>query len=221
MAKSLSEVPLPDGCAVIFDLDDTLYKERDFVISGFRVVAELVAGQEANALHERMVQLFDQRAGDVLEIVRQEFAIETDKSQLIQTIREHQPSIRLSNELKQLLTSLTEKGHPLGLITDGRSVTQRNKIRALSLQSWINEIAISEEVGAEKPLPKSFLRMQETFSGHPLAYVGDNLRKDFVAPNKLGWTTVCLLADEWNVHPQDFGSVPETNKPNYAIEQLA
>ncbi|MFT5465699.1 MAG: hypothetical protein ACI8UO_000794, partial [Verrucomicrobiales bacterium] len=27
----LSEIPIPEGCVVVFDLDDTLCPERDFV----------------------------------------------------------------------------------------------------------------------------------------------------------------------------------------------
>ena len=35
-------------------------------------------------------------------------------------------------------------------------------------------------------------------------YVGDNPVKDFLAPNKLGWMTVCLLDNGQNIHLQDF-----------------
>ena len=35
-------------------------------------------------------------------------------------------------------------------------------------------------------------------------YVGDNTAKDFVGPNTLEWTTVCLLDDGRNIHKQDF-----------------
>jgi putative hydrolase of the HAD superfamily len=47
--------------AIIFDIDDTLYPERDYVLSGYRAVADAFAGRlgEADAVHARMVALFD------------------------------------------------------------------------------------------------------------------------------------------------------------------
>ena len=33
-------------------------------------------------------------------------------------------------------------------------------------------------------------------------YIGDNPKKDFVAPNQLNWVTVGLRDDGRNIHPQ-------------------
>jgi putative hydrolase of the HAD superfamily len=35
-------------------------------------------------------------------------------------------------------------------------------------------------------------------------YIADNTQKDFVTPNKLGWTTICLLDNGHNIHKQNF-----------------
>lgn len=50
------------------------------------------------------------------------------------------------------------------------------------------------------------LKCYEKYPNSELAfyYVGDNTEKDFLAPNDLGWTTVCLLDDGRNIHKQDF-----------------
>ena len=34
-------------------------------------------------------------------------------------------------------------------------------------------------------------------------YVGDNTKKDFVTPNKLGWKTICLKDQGKNIHKQN------------------
>ena len=39
-------------------------------------------------------------------------------------------------------------------------------------------------------------------------YVGDNVKKDFITPNALGWKTICLKDDGRNIHKQDFTSTP-------------
>jgi putative hydrolase of the HAD superfamily len=50
-------------------------------------------------------------------------------------------------------------------------------------------------------------------------YVGDNTSKDFVAPNRLGWTTICLLDDGRNIHKQDF-SLPQDMLPQHKISKI-
>jgi putative hydrolase of the HAD superfamily len=35
-------------------------------------------------------------------------------------------------------------------------------------------------------------------------YIADNVKKDFITPNKLGWTTICLFDKGQNIHKQNF-----------------
>ena len=94
----------------------------------------------------------------------------------------------------------------LGIITDGYSIPQRNKFCALQLDRFIKEddLIISEEFGTEKPSKKNYLFFQHKYVNADFVYVGDNIKKDFVSPNRLGWKTVCLLDDGRNIHRQDF-----------------
>jgi putative hydrolase of the HAD superfamily len=92
----------------------------------------------------------------------------------------------------------------IAIITDGRSVTQRAKISALSLNDYTSDIYISEEVGHEKPDPYSFVKIFDKYRGFQFLYIGDNPQKDFLSPNMLGWTTICRLDDGQNVHKQFF-----------------
>lgn len=206
---SLSEVPLPEGCVVVFDLDDTLCPERDFVVSGFRAVSDL--------LGERMIELFDAGEKDVFGRALGS----TPKERLIEVYREHKPTLALAPGVRELLEQLRGGGHPLGLISDGRSVTQRNKIEALGIQQLLDEVVISEEFGSSKPDERNFRRFESKFPGRACAYVADNLAKDFVTPNRLGWTTVCLLDRGQNIHPQDFSAVAGEFLPRYRIQSLA
>ena len=88
-------------------------------------------------------------------------------------------------------------------MTDGYSVTQRNKIKALDIENIFDLIVISEEFGFEKPNPKNF-EVFDKFNTIEKYYIGDNTSKDFIAPNTLGWTTICLLDNGKNIHMQDF-----------------
>ena len=52
------------------------------------------------------------------------------------------------------------------------------------------------------------------------SYVGDNLKKDFVGANALGWQTVCLLDDGRNIHKQEFEKYGEEYQPKVKINTL-
>jgi putative hydrolase of the HAD superfamily len=92
----------------------------------------------------------------------------------------------------------------MSLITDGKSITQRNKLRALGIESFFKNIVISEEVNSEKPSENNFRMVMYNKIAENYIYIADNPKKDFITPNKLGWTSICLLDRGQNVHKQNF-----------------
>jgi putative hydrolase of the HAD superfamily len=100
-------------------------------------------------------------------------------------------------------------------------LTQRNKIRALGLDAWIDSVVISEEFGSAKPDERNYRHFEEQFSGERFVYVGNDVTKDFIAPNRLGWQTVCVLDDGLHIHPQRLSGLSPEALPNIWIERLA
>jgi putative hydrolase of the HAD superfamily len=190
----LTKIPTP---AVILDLDDTLYLERDYVRSGFDAVGRHVAekcgrkdfGSRCWALFEQGVRgtTFDQ----VLRDTRLNECIET--AELVEVYRNHAPSIRLADDVTAFLDSWP-KHRPLGLITDGPVASQGAKIEALQLHHRLHPIILSDSFGSEyrKPHDKPFEEVERALGLPPdqLTYIGDNPRKDFVAPRRRGWYTI-------------------------------
>lgn len=87
------------------------------------------------------------------------------------------------------------KTRKVGIITDGRPEGQRNKITALGLEEYVEEIIITDELGGteyRKPCDKAFRIMQEKMGVkfERTLYIGDNLKKDFQAPLQLGMRAV-------------------------------
>ena len=41
----------------------------------------------------------------------------------------------------------------------------------------------------KKPSKKCFLEVEAMFPDKSYIYIGDNINKDFITPNKLGWDT--------------------------------
>ena len=90
------------------------------------------------------------------------------------------------------------------IITDGRSISQNNKIKALGLSHLAQNIIISEETGFEKPHVNNFKIIEKVYPDKKFLYIADNTSKDFLAPNTLKWDTVCLLDNGQNIHKQNF-----------------
>lgn len=198
---------------VCFDLDDTLYKEIDFLKSAYQEIAISVGRPE---LLPQMIQWYE--AGDnVFQKLNQYLNKETPVSDYLDIYRNHYPAISLSDGVEDVLNELKSRGVVLGLITDGRSKSQRNKIRALGLEHWFenNHIIISEEFGTDKTDEKNFRHFVDVHPQSSFAYVGDNPQKDFVVPNRLGWQTIMLKDDGRNIHHQ--GSVSKEFLPQTVI----
>ena len=199
---------------VVFDLDDTLYKEIDFLKSGYRKVAELVEkryGIDAWETYDQMIKWYH-RSENVFANLNEKYGIDNPISDYLNVYRYHHPTISLSQGVNETLDALKEAGCELAIITDGREITQKQKIEALGLVKWIPQelVFINEDKKYFKPNHWSFDRMMlKCYERYPnvelkFYYVGDNPEKDFLAPNELGWETVCLEDDGRNIHQQSF-----------------
>jgi putative hydrolase of the HAD superfamily len=85
----------------------------------------------------------------------------------------------------------------LAMLTDGFLPAQKLKVGALGIEKYFRCIIYTEELGREcwKPSPVGFEKLLETVGAKPqtAAYVADNEEKDFIAPNKLGFSTIQLI----------------------------
>jgi putative hydrolase of the HAD superfamily len=191
---------------ICFDLDDTLYKEIDYLKSAYKEIAESVGHPEAAG---QMLDWYQAGENSFKKLI-ETYGLTVGIADLLKKYREHYPNIHLGEGVKEFLTGLKENGAKLGLISDGRSLTQRNKITALGLEGFFDIEIISEEFGSEKPCLKNYQIVMEKFPERKVfIYVGDNTTKDFVAPNQLGWRTVLLAQDKSNIHRQNLSLAKE------------
>ncbi len=205
-----------NNLCVVFDLDDTLYKEIDYLKSAYRFIAEKLQTEHCPAenLYRVMLDAYDNGL-NAFSVVKSVWNIDAQIETLLHWYRTHVPNIALPKDSKNLLDYLLDKDIPIGILTDGRSITQRNKIKVLGLNRYILEqnVVISEEFGSEKPDEKNYRYFESQYPEIDyFIYVGDNPHKDFITPNRLGWKTVGLLDDGRNIHKQEASNteaVPE------------
>lgn len=185
---------------VVFDLDDTLLNEIDYLKSAFLEIA-LFVDSENKLLYSQMLGWYENKDNVFDKII--EIYPNQVLEQLIFNYRNHIPTIQFTEETINLLKDLKKQNCILGIISDGRSITQRNKLlNAGQFDLW-DKVIISEEFGSEKPCEENYKEF-DVFGKADYYYIADNTKKDFIAPNKLGWTTVCLLDSGINIHKQNF-----------------
>lgn len=196
---------------IVFDLDDTLYYELDFLKSAYKEIAEYISKEDSDSIYENMLSLYH-RQSDVFGFLASEY--NCSKELLLKIYREHYPHITLRSGVLEVLEYLRKNKVRMGLLTDGRSLTQRNKIKALGIEKYFDKIIVSEEFGSEKPNENNYkIFMDEDFE---YFYVADNPKKDFIVPNKLGWRTVMIEDDQRKrIH-----LIPDNLEPKWIAEKI-
>ncbi len=155
---------------------------------------------------------------DVFVFLENKYAV--SKSELLNFYRNHAPSIILFSGVLDLFRRIRNKSGCIALLTDGRSITQRNKIKSLGIENDFDFISISEEIGAVKPSLKGFKLIEERLNKDNYYYIGDNLKKDFIGPNQLNWNTICLVDNGKNIHSYKLCELKENCKPDHYIFSL-
>jgi len=205
--------------ALIFDLDDTLYLEREYVWSGFRAVAAWAAehlGLPQDRGFERLCMLFEQ--GVRRDTFNQWLGLwgvfdETLVPQLVSVYREHWPDIAPFS----IAPALLEHFHRfcrLGLVSDGYLNVQERKLEALNLRPFFDVVVFPDREGRDawKPNPKPFYEALEQLGNiapTESLYIADNPTKDFLAPRRLGMGSIRIR------HPEGLYYSVEPPTPEY------
>lgn len=181
---------------VIFDLDDTLYSEKEYVRSGFKAVSEFLGG----GYEDKLWGYFIEGKVAITELLKDIDRLGEDQT-CLNIYRSHKPNIHLYDGVVNLMSELKARGIKVGIITDGRPVGQRNKLEALGLWNIVDDVIITDELGGvqfRKPCDIAFRIMITKWRLNPsdIVYIGDNASKDFQAPQQLGLKSICLQNKE-------------------------
>lgn len=218
---------------IFFDIDDTLYSTTDFTKTarsnsiealldiGLNISREDLE-KELNEVTEEFPSNYPRHYNKLLLRLPDEVlgpinpAIAVAAAVMAYHRTKHEQFYPFP-DAEKLLTSLTGNSmlHPSGVVTEGLSVKQAEKLLRLDLYSYFDPeaIFISEQVGISKPNPKLFQRvLKET--GHDASktmYVGDKPGNDIDPANEVGMITVHV--DKETRHT---GKTGET-RPDYQI----
>ncbi|MBE5852439.1 MAG: HAD family hydrolase [Lachnospiraceae bacterium] len=194
--------------AVIFDLDDTLYNELDYVLQGFRNVAEYLGKEysvDVDEVHERMCKILrEQGRGKIFDSICEAYHITAPVKKLVEIYRATKPKLFLYPDAEEVLNKLRQKNMKIGLITDGCSQVQHQKIDALYLNDLMDAVLATDDLGKDeegnpycKPNKRVYEFVLEKLQCKPqdAIYIGDNPQKDFVGAKALGMKTLRIVRE--------------------------
>ena len=212
---------------IIFDLDDTLILERDYVKSGFFAVSsycqEQYNLQEDNTFDFLWSRFQNGNRGNLFDLLIEENARLLAKvEELVYIYRNHKPNINMVDGIENLISFL-KKEKKLGLISDGYLETQQKKIEALNISHLFDTILLTDSFGKNnwKPSSVPYLKVLNDLGASPeeSVYIGDNPKKDFIFPNESGMKSIRIRYEDGVYSNQE----PESEKhsPTITINSIS
>lgn len=217
---------------IIFDVDETLYDmtqpfERAFKeIWQDRYDIDMHALYVSSRIHSDKV--FDQvMAGtmtvDGAGIYRMQHAMEDFGYQISEEealefqhiYRKHQRSLDISETMEKILDLVQSRGIAMGILTNGDTGHQMEKIHGMHLEKWFSDdrIFVSDAIGYFKPDVRTFRAVEDALHLVPeeIWYIGDSIENDIEGAGGAGWHAILL-----NCRHNDTSAI--RHKPDYIVE---
>lgn len=192
--------------AVLFDIDDTLFDSTTLVkmarinavkamiesglplknvMKGYELLMEVVKKYGSN---------YDQHFDRFLEILGFERNPRIIAAGVVAYHDTKLAYLKPDPDVIPTLITLRDMGYKLGIVSNGRSVKQWEKIIRLGLHHFFHTVVISEDVKSEKPDVKIFQVALKKLKIKPkeAVYVGDHLETDILGANTAGLISVRL-----------------------------
>lgn len=185
---------------IVFDLDDTLYEEFSYVTSGFHQVSKYLSqhyGLDDTQIFNEMQDLLKKNGrGRIFDDILLNHSLYSQElvSALVTEYRGHRPDIQLYPDVLPVLESIRDQQCPLGIITDGLHIMQKQKITALNLEPHVDFVIYTDELGSgcSKPHPAGFLlSLNTSMSSQKNSYfVGNDSIKDILGAKSVGMNAI-------------------------------
>lgn len=213
---------LRDGRAILFDLDDTLYPQRRFILSGFAAVSRHVAlrhSVEPRAAFACLVRAYrGAERGHELDRLIDAFELTESVDALVAIMRTHRPSLRLDWATQDALRTLRRQW-ALGIVTNGLPDVQRAKVQALGLDAMVDTVVYAAEhgSGAGKPDRAPFRDALRRLGARPSqsVFVGDNPETDIAGASLCGLRTI--YTRQWRSQTWPFTHL----QPNSIVQHIS
>ena len=206
-----------ENITVVFDLDDTLYKEIDYKKSGIEFVCKQIKHIYNKDIRKQIFKAEKENKQIWQEACKLLKITSSTSEQFKWLYRLHEPKISLSKNTSNVINKLKKKLLQIAIFTEGRSFTQRMKLKKLKIDKF--KIFISEELNYGKNEISSFKIIMRKLPAKKYYYIGDNPKKDFLIPNKLGWETIGIIGKK-NIHEQNVKNLSSDHNPQIWVRDI-
>jgi putative hydrolase of the HAD superfamily len=196
------------GKAVLFDLDGTLFDRDSSFLELVRVQYQTfraaLEGVPCEVFVRRVIELDQHGYVDKVVVYRSvatEFGLpQTLAERLTTHFQDTYASFsRCFPEVPSALADLRAHGMKLGIITNGSTKMQEDKIRQLGITNLVDDVVISEQEGLRKPDRRIFDRALQRLCVEAIDgwYVGDHPVVDIRGAFDAGLTAVWRRTSYW------------------------
>lgn len=192
--------------AVLFDLDDTLYPQAQWLYGAWRAVAAAAAdhGVDKAALFSALVDIAGEGSdrGRIIDrALERTGAVGVPIEPLVDAFRGYRTGpLQPYPGVPRALAGLSAEV-PIGLVTDGDVALQHDKLVALGLEDAFDVIVYSDAYGREcrKPHPLPFRIALAALGVSPdcAVFVGDRPDKDVLGATAAGMRVVRVRTGEY------------------------
>lgn len=204
--------------AILFDLDGTLYDDREYVRAGFQSAAAYLRETHGVETFGDMVWEYsvERNFNTVFDRIIAAYDLpETELDDLITAYHDCDPDLQPYPDAEAVLTELLDE-YRTAVITGGKH--GERKLRWLGLEDTFDSVYVTPDHKTSKRESTPFEVVLDELDTSPerALFVGDNPEIDFYWPNRLGMTTVWVRR-----RPTIFRS-PESMeaRPNYVLPDL-
>ena len=178
--------------AVCFDLDGTLFDDRQYVRAGLLAAADLLDRETGVDLSAELLEAYFRRelTEQTFDHVLDEHGLSTDLvPRLVTAYHEHSAPLVPFPDAESTLEGLREE-YDLAVVTGGTNGA--SKLDRLGLSGYFDSVVVAPAHGWSKRDPEPFAAALGELGTTPdgPAVVGDRPAVDFARPNRMGMLTV-------------------------------
>ena len=191
-----------------FDIDDTLYDladpfrktcryffDRELPMDGLFLAFRKHGEISFMAVENRkmsMKEMYCYRLQKAFE----DYGIQMSEEEALafqDVYQDYQQQIGLSEEMRAFFDAYSKK-ESFGILSNGPSRHQWDKVRSLGLLKWIKEedIIISGDVGVTKPDERIYRIAEERTQGKKPWMIGDSFESDISGAYRAGWKSIWI-----------------------------
>jgi len=204
--------------AICFDLDGTLFDDRQYVRAGLLAAADLLNRETGVDPSDELLSAYFQRGikEGTFDTVLAELGVSTELvGELVAAYHANDAPLVPFPDAESTLERLASD-YEMAVVTGGTN--GEAKLGRLGLDGYFDAVIVAPVGGCSKQEPEPFEAALAELNTTPAqtAVVGDRPAVDFAQPNRLGMTTIRVLRGQYATVPAS-----RATEPDLVVEDLS